>query len=102
MPETLFTKVDYDVDTLIKLMKMGTLGLPHLQRWFVWPNTKVCDLFDSMYRGYPIGHLLFWQNDPGSVHRVIDTDEKQVSPQLLVVDGQQRRPCWHRSRRFLE
>ena len=32
MAETLFTKVDYDVDTLIKLMKMGTLDLPHIQR----------------------------------------------------------------------
>lgn len=49
MSETLFTKVDYDVDTLIKLMKMGTLGLPHIQRRFVWANTKVRDLFDSMY-----------------------------------------------------
>lgn len=76
MSETLFTKVDYDVGTLIMLMKMGTLGLPHIQRRFVWPNTKVRDLFDSMYRGYPVGHLLFWQNDPGSAHRVIGTDGK--------------------------
>lgn len=35
MSETLFTKVDYDVDTLIKLMERGTLGLPHIQRKFV-------------------------------------------------------------------
>jgi len=90
MSETLFTKVDYDVDTLIKLMKMGTLGLPQIQRRFVWPNTKVRDLFDSMYRGYPVGHLLLWKNGLADDHRTIGADAKQKSAQLLIVDGQQR------------
>lgn len=90
MSETLFTKVDYDVDTLIKLMKMGTLGLPHIQRRFVWSNTKVRDLFDSMYRGYPVGNLLLWKNGFTDDHRTIGENAKQKSAQLLIIDGQQR------------
>ena len=90
MSETLFTKVDYDVDSLIKLMKMGTLGLPHIQRRFVWSNTKVRDLFDSMYRGYPVGNLLLWKNGFTEDHRTIGENVKQKSAQLLIVDGQQR------------
>jgi hypothetical protein len=45
-----------------------------------------------MYCGYPVGYLLSWQKELGGRYRVIG-DEKQVSSQLLVVDGQQRRVC---------
>jgi hypothetical protein len=69
---------------------MGEIGLPDIQRPFVWPNTKVRDLFDSMYRGYPIGYLLFWVNGGPGFHRQIGADTKQLAPRLLIVDGQQR------------
>ena len=90
MSETLFTKVDYDVDTLIKFIELGTIGLPHIQRRFVWKNAKVRDLFDSMFRGFPVGHLLLWRNGFADDHRVIGEDPKQKVSQLLIVDGQQR------------
>src|SRR5690606_16754398 len=48
------------------------------------------DLFDSMYRGYPVGYLLFWQNALSGGARVIGLDQKQKTPALLIVDGQQR------------
>lgn len=48
------------------------------------------DLFDSMYQGYPVGYLLFWQNAFSDDARVIGTDTKQKPPRLLIVDGQQR------------
>jgi len=48
-----------------------------------------------MYRGYPVGYLLLWQNGLGGGHRVIGTDKKQVVPDLLVVDGQQRLTSLH-------
>ena len=68
---------------------MGTIGLPDIQRPFVWKNAKVRNLFDSMYRGFPVGYLLFWENGvDGS--KSIGTDGKQKSPQMLIVDGQQR------------
>ena len=53
MSETVFTKVDYDLNSLVKFISLGEIGLPDIQRPFVWKNAKVRDLFDSMYRGYP-------------------------------------------------
>jgi hypothetical protein len=69
---------------------MGTIGLPDIQRPFVWKNTKVRDLIDSMYRGYPVGYLLFWENAYGGDGKVIGPDRKQKTANLLIVDGQQR------------
>jgi hypothetical protein len=88
--ETLFKQVNYDLGSLMKFIELGQIGLPDIQRPFVWPNTKVRDLFDSMYRGYPVGYLLFWQNAFSGETKQIGTDEKQKVPDLLIVDGQQR------------
>ena len=62
MSKTIFSKVDYDLDSLIKFIALGEIALPDIQRPFVWPNAKVRNLFDSLYRGYPVGYFLFWQN----------------------------------------
>lgn len=89
MRETVFTQVNYDVAALVNNIDIGVIGLPDIQRPFIWSNAKVRDLFDSMYRGYPVGYLLFWKNamdDTG----VIGVDKKQKAPSLLIVDGQQR------------
>lgn len=90
MSETVFTKVDYDLGSLIKYIGLGEIGLPDIQRPFVWKDAKVRDLFDSMYKGYPVGYLLFWQNALVDATRAIGTDNKQKPPRLVIVDGQQR------------
>ena len=90
MSETVFTKVDYDLGSLVKYIALGEIGLPDIQRPFVWKNAKVRDLFDSMYKGYPVGYLLFWQNALADAIRTIGTDSKQKPPRLVIVDGQQR------------
>lgn len=90
MSATLFKEVNYSLSKLTADIDMGEIGLPELQRPFIWPNAKVRDLFDSMYKGYPVGYLLFWANGTGSGHRQIGTDTKQKVPRLLIVDGQQR------------
>ncbi len=90
MSKTVFNKVDYDLDSLIKSIAIGDVGLPDIQRPFVWKNAKVRDLFDSMYKGYPIGYFLFWQNGLAKSDRNIGTDNKQKTPRLVIVDGQQR------------
>ncbi len=90
MSETVFTKVDYDLGTLVKYIGLGEIGLPDIQRPFIWKNIKVRDLFDSMYRGFPVGYLLFWQNALGDDSKTIGADFKQKPARLLIVDGQQR------------
>ena len=90
MAEVLFKKVDYTLKKLLEDIDMGEIGLPDIQRPFVWGTSKVRDLFDSMYCGYPIGYLLFWENGYPGEHRTIGADKKQKIPRLLIVDGQQR------------
>jgi hypothetical protein len=90
MNTTLFKEISYSLSKIIEDIEMGEIGLPELQRPFVWPNTKIRDLFDSMYKGFPVGYLLFWANGVGDIHRQIGLNAKQKYPRLLIVDGQQR------------
>ena len=89
--QTSFTKVDYTLAGLLEFIDLGDIGLPDIQRPFVWTPTKVRDLLDSMYNGFPVGYLLFWKN-----HNVINTRQIGIGekghkvPSLLIVDGQQR------------
>ena len=64
MSETLFRRVDYSLQQLVDAIDLGSIGLPDIQRPFVWEASKVRDLFDSMFRGFPVGYLLFWENPP--------------------------------------
>jgi hypothetical protein len=90
MKATLFKEVGYSLSKLIEDIEIGEIGLPDIQRPFVWNQAKVRDLFDSMYKGFPVGYLLFWANGIGNDHRQIGTDTKQNIARLLIVDGQQR------------
>ena len=87
---TLFKDVKYNLNSLIQNIDLGTIGLPDIQRPFVWKDTKVRDLFDSLYKGYPVGYFLFWENANIDGVKGIGTDAKQKFANLLIVDGQQR------------
>lgn len=87
MSDTVFKQVGYTTSLLVESIDLGSIGLPDIQRPFVWKNAKVRDLFDSMYRGYPVGYLLLWRNGND---RTIGPGTKQKHPGLVIVDGQQR------------
>lgn len=89
--KTCFKRVDYDLAGLLHYLDIGDIGLPDIQRPFVWKNAKVRDLFDSMYRGFPVGYLLFWENaQPNGAKQIgVGTKQHPVSSRLIV-DGQQR------------
>lgn len=87
---TLYRDTGYSLIHLIADIRVGRLALPDIQRPFVWSSAKTRDLFDSMYRGYPIGTLMFWETGADVGVRQIGTAENEKVPQLLIVDGQQR------------
>jgi hypothetical protein len=88
---TVFKRVDYDLGGLLHYIDIGDIGLPDIQRPFVWSAAKVRDLFDSMYNGFPVGYLLFWANVNISGTRQMGVGKNaHVCPRLLIVDGQQR------------
>lgn len=86
----LFTTTNYPVSSLVEDIYLGKIGLPELQRPFVWPNVNVRNLFDSLYKGYPAGFLLFWETGADSDLKAIGTHAHQAIPKLAIVDGQQR------------
>ena len=90
MAEVLFKKDDFILKKLVEDISMGEIGLPDIQRPFVWSMTKVRDLFDSMYRDFHIGYLLFRENGSSDTHRTNGAGPKQKVARLLIVDGQQR------------
>jgi hypothetical protein len=58
MSDTVFTKVDFSLGALMDAVQMGTIGLPDIQRPFVWKNAKVRNLFASAlcgHQGHPRG-----------------------------------------------
>ena len=91
MSTPLFKPVSCTVEWLVSNIDHGNLGLPDIQRPFVWSNAQVRDLFDSMFRGYPVGFLLFWASpsSPGS-RQIGSQGHGTDSPSLLIIDGQQR------------
>ncbi|WP_271299192.1 GmrSD restriction endonuclease domain-containing protein [Sphingomonas sp. CV7422] len=86
----IFTTSSIPIVSLIEDIDLGRIGLPELQRPFVWPNVNVRDLFDSLYRGYPVGFLLLWKTGANDTLKSIGTSAKQSVPELAIVDGQQR------------
>ena len=87
----LFKKADYNLAKLIEDINVGVIGLPDIQRPFIWKDKQVRDLFDSMYRGYPVGYLLFWENAQQEHTRNIGNGENtRRPPRFLIIDGQQR------------
>jgi hypothetical protein len=89
--KTCFKAVDYSLDNLLTYIEVGDIGLPDIQRPFVWSNAKVRDLFDSMYKGFPVGYFLFWENANAQGTKSIGLKKKQhTAPNRLIVDGQQR------------
>src|SRR3989338_1320956 len=81
------------VSELVNKVQRGELTLPEMQRRYVWPATRVRDLLDSLYRGYPSGTILVWETDeemPTRELAVRATRTPTTSQKLLLLDGQQR------------
>src|SRR5271166_1352081 len=86
----LFKPVPWTVQNLVAAVQSGSLRLPDIQRPFVWEKVKVRDLVDSIYRGYPVGELMFWNIAGDEDTRAIGTGAKTQSAKEKIVDGQQR------------
>lgn len=56
-----YTIGNVSVQNLLSWIDQKQVAIPELQRPFVWKSTKVRDLIDSLYRGYPIGFIITYQ-----------------------------------------
>ena len=62
MSSTIFKNIPSKVGDLVNDVMRGRIGLPDLQRPFVWQDNKIRELFDSMIKGYPIGYIMLWES----------------------------------------
>jgi hypothetical protein len=67
----------------------GAIALPDLQRPFVWEDTQVRDLLDSLFIGFPVGTLVLWHTDEKDA-RALGAARRGLRATTLVIDGQQR------------
>ncbi len=90
MTPTLYRDTGYSLTHLVEDIKHGNIALPDIQRPFVWSAAKSRDLFDSLYRGYPVGTLMFWETGADVGTRQVGGGDNDKVAKLLIVDGQQR------------
>lgn len=76
---------NHSVDNIISWISSGEIAIPEMQRPFVWETSKVRDLMDSLYKGYPVGYLIIWKNPDVKLK-----DGTLSSGKKIVIDGQQR------------
>jgi len=73
------------IETLLTWVKSGEIAIPEIQRPFVWDSSKVRDLIDSLYQGYPVGYIIAWRNPTVKLKDGTLADGKKI-----LIDGQQR------------
>jgi hypothetical protein len=84
-----YTVTPHPIDTLLTWVKSGEIAIPEIQRPFVWEATKVRNLLDSLYKGFPVGYLIAWRNPTVKLKDGTSSAGKRV-----LIDGQQRVTAW--------
>lgn len=87
--DNVFKITTYNISNVVSDIDIGHTALPDLQRPFVWKDKQVRDLFDSLYKGLPVGLIILWHINSAQEFKPIGFG-KNVTPDNLVIDGQQR------------
>ena len=80
-----YSVTPYPIETILTWVKSGEIAIPEIQRPFVWDATKVRNLLDSLYKGYPVGYLIAWRNPTVKLK-----DGSPSAGKRILIDGQQR------------
>ena len=80
-----YSVTPHPIETLLTWVKSGEIAIPEIQRPFVWEATKVRNLLDSLYQGYPVGYLIAWRNPTVKLK-----DGSASAGKRILIDGQQR------------
>lgn len=73
------------IEGILSWIKSGEIAIPEIQRPFVWDGSKVRDLIDSLYKGYPVGYIITWKNPDVKLK-----DGTFALGKKVLIDGQQR------------
>jgi hypothetical protein len=73
------------ISNILSWVQEKEIAIPEIQRPFVWSSTKVRDLMDSLYKGFPIGYIIAWKNP-----NIRLKDGSISNGKKVLIDGQQR------------
>ena len=85
MDNNIFSLQNISIKNILSLVEQDRIAIPEIQRPFVWKKSKIRDLIDSLYRGYPIGYIITWESDSA-----ILKGGGQSYGKAILIDGQQR------------
>ena len=86
----IFENGQRSIASLISDIEREVIALPDLQRPFVWEDTKIRDLLNSLFVGFPVGTLVFWHTSDDKDARALGAKRPGLRATTLVIDGQQR------------
>jgi len=83
---------------LLSEIEQGRYAVPEIQRPYVWTNPQIKELFESIYKGYPIGSIIAWKppseifEEYGDLFKALskELEDKRRNFEYVVIDGQQR------------
>ncbi len=88
---------DTNLSELLKTVGNGKSQLPNFQRSWVWDDTRICKLIESLTSGFPMGAAMFLDYSADTnvkfgyrLFEGVDEQFENVVPDSLVLDGQQR------------
>lgn len=84
---------NYAIYELLAHFENGSIRIPRFQRGQRWGASDAAKLFDSVYKGYPVGTLLLWKRPAPEAEVILGSIRIRVPERtdaLWVVDGQQR------------
>ena len=90
MDNNIYKETSYPISMLVWNIQNWTIALPELQRPYVWERTRVRNFFDSLYKWYPTWLIILLENDTEAWVKAIWWWELEKTPNLSVIDGQQR------------
>lgn len=80
-----YSVTPHSIDTLLAWVRSGEIAIPEIQRPFVWDGSKVRNLLDSLYKGFPVGYLIAWRNPTVRLK-----NGSLAAGKRILIDGQQR------------
>jgi uncharacterized protein with ParB-like and HNH nuclease domain len=71
------------IEILLAWVNSGEIAIPEIQRPFVWDSSKVRNLMDSLYNGFPVGYVIAWRNPNIKLKDGSTSEGKKI-----LIDGQ--------------
>jgi hypothetical protein len=78
------------ISELLDDVRKQNLVLPEFQREYVWRKEQAKQLMVSLFKGFPVGGVLFWKTKAPPKLKNVDELPETLGTVQVILDGQQR------------